>query len=167
MLGTVLAHSTTTSPATSIQQTSPTLPCKPYPFPPSLDQSRQPHQIESQKPRPGSLLLAYLVEAGIVGAMPFIRLARSATTPTEPASMQSPDETARSLQEATFTRIPPANRDAWNREGKKCKKCSLPQLSNFKAISTLIMNHIQCPLSADQAPASRMHRLDRKDTRRC
>jgi hypothetical protein len=167
MLGTILAHSTTTSPVTLISQTSLIQPhCKPHPFPSSLNQSRQLHQVEPQRPRRESLLLVCLVEAGIVGAMPSIRPARSVMTQTEPASMPSPDEIAPSLQEAALTSSLYANRGVQSEKGKRREKCKLLQLSNLEAILGLIMNHVQCPVSADRAPAPQMHRLDRKDTQR-
>jgi hypothetical protein len=167
MLGTISAHSTTTSPVTLIRQTSFIQPhCKSHPFPPSLNQSCQLHQAEPQRPRRESLLLVCLVEAGIVGVMPSIRLARSATTPTEPASMRSPDEIGPSLQEAALTSSLPANRGARIEKGKRREKCKLLQLSNLEAILVLVMNHIQCPVSADRAPVPQMHRLDRKDIQR-
>jgi hypothetical protein len=167
MLGTTLGHSNTISLLTLIKQTSLTPLCKLHPFPPSRNQSRQSHQVEPQKPRPGSLLLVCLVEAGIVGVMPSIRLARSVVTPIEPASMRSPDEIAPSLHEATSTSSRFASRVTLCREEKKREECNLLQLSDFETILSLIMNHIQCPVSADRAPAFHRHRLDRKATRRC
>jgi hypothetical protein len=167
MLGTILAHSTTTSPVTLIKQTSLTqIPCKPHPSPSSLNQSCQLHQVEPQRPRRESLLLVCLVEAGIVGVMPSIRPARSVATPTEPASMRSPDEIAASLQEAALTSSLSANRGARSEKGKRYERCKQLQLFNLEAVSGLIMNHVQCPVSADRAPAPQMHRLDRKDIRR-
>ena len=167
MLGTILAHSTTILPVTSIKQTSLIqAPCKPHHFPSSLSQSCQSHQVELQKRKRESPLLVCLAEAGIVDAMPSIRLARNVVPPTEPASMRSPDEIAPSLHEAAFISSLSANRGTRSEKGKRRENCKLRQLSSLEAILGLIMNHIQWPVSADRAPVSQTRRLDRKDIRR-
>jgi hypothetical protein len=77
--------------------------------------------------------------------------------------MQSPDEIAPHLHEATFTVSLSANTGNRSEEMNKCMGCNVFQLSCLEAIASLIMNHNQYQVSADRAISFQGYRLDQEN----